>query len=139
VGVARAVGMTASVLLHALLVLMFLPSGKGVPPPPVPVQAQMGEDMDMTLMAGSDTTGDGLACPSEYRGIGIRHYGGTIMEVVAGGPADKAGAQVGDVFLNDATFQRDQYELGKVMVMKLARGRDLLSLTVVIGRICFTR
>ncbi len=134
---ARIVGATASVLVHAAM-LVTLPAAKAIEPPkPVPVTQERDSDIRLrSTSAGSD----GLSCQATYAGIGaIVSWSGYVREVVAGGPADDAGMRVGDKFLNEGLFGRDRYALELPMVLKVERDGQRLDLPVRIGRICFER
>lgn len=136
---ARAIGASASVLLHVALVLAFVWTA----PEPTkettaePKKAEKNDEMEMRLIPASEG-GDGLACDGSYRGIGVvTNWGGNVEEVVSGGPADRAGMHIGDVFLNAEMFSRDLYSVGRDLVLKVDRHGVRLDLPVRIGRICF--
>jgi hypothetical protein len=133
---ARLVGAAGSVLLHATLFGTFPATQPahtaltGATPP--------GEDVAMRLLPSEDSDGAGTGCQHSYRGIGIvSTYAGWIEEVVSGGPADKAGVQIGDRFLNGEMFRRDGYSLGRQLVIKVDRHGVRLDLPVVIGAVCY--
>lgn len=138
---ARAIGASASVLLHAALVLAFVwPTA--APPGEVstePKKAEKSDEMEMRLIPASEG-GDGLACDGSYRGIGVvTNWGGNVEEVVSGGPADRAGMHIGDVFLNAEMFSRDLYSVGRDLVLKVDRHGVRIDLPVRIGNVCFTK
>jgi hypothetical protein len=137
---ARIIGAAASLLIHAALFASFAIQ------PPVPAAEQStpilgrddGEEDAMRLVPTQDVAGEGLACDHSYRGIGIAHWSGTLIEVVEGGPAHRAGARLGDVLLNDALFARDEYPIGKPLPLRLQREGQQLELIVYVGRVCYT-
>lgn len=132
----RLVGAVGSMLLHAVLFGAFattqprhteLTGGSGP-----------AEDVVMHLLPSEDSDGSGTGCPHSYRGIGIvSNYAGWVEEVVPGGPADKAGVQIGDKFLNGGMFRRDGFSLGRQVVIKVDRHGVRLDLPVVIDRVCY--
>jgi hypothetical protein len=133
---ARLVGAAGSVLLHAALFGTF----------PITRLAHTeltggttrGEDVAMQLLPSENSEGAGIGCPHSYRGVGIiSTYAGWVEEVVSGGPADKAGVQIGDKFLNGEMFRRDGYSLGRQLVIKVDRHGVRLDLPVVIGAVCY--
>jgi hypothetical protein len=137
---ARLTGASASLLIHAaVLVALAIHPAAPAQEQSTPVAAEkQGDDRDMQLLPTPEADGDGLACEGSYRGIGIRHWpNGEVVEVVAGGPADKAGLQVGDYLLSDALLQRDQYELGHRLPIRVEREGKQLTLLVYIGVICY--
>lgn len=76
-------------------------------------------------------------CESYYMGIGIVHssFLGKIVEVVPGGPADKAGIKVGDIPL-DSLEIRDKYEEGTQITIPILRDGIMYQIPVTIGKIC---
>lgn len=80
----------------------------------------------------------GLACTRTYTGVGLEssYSSGRISGLAPGGPAQRAGAQLGDRLLNDAVFSRNQHEVGKKMTLRLEREGRRIDLPVVIDRIC---
>jgi S1-C subfamily serine protease len=136
---ARAAGAIASLLLHAALLAAIvarqvIPADTGVDVQP----ARDGEEMEMRLLPAEDGDGDGPACEHSYRGIGVMvGFSGLVEEVVSGGPADHAGMRVGDRFLNDSTFLRDQYAVGRTLSLRIERDGQQLDLPVRIGKVCY--
>ena len=76
-------------------------------------------------------------CDTYYMGIGVVHSSlfGEISEVVAGGPADKAGIKPGDVPLDDLDI-RDKYPEGTQITIPILRDGTMLQIPVIIGKIC---
>jgi hypothetical protein len=138
---ARITGASASLMIHvACFVALVIQAPAPAQEQSTPVAAERdGDDRDMQLLPTPETDGDGLACEGSYRGIGIRHWpNGEVVEVVAGGPAERAGMKVGDYLLSDALLQRDQYELGHRIPVRVDRDGKQLSLLVYVGRICYS-
>jgi len=138
---ARITGAAASLLIHAAFLASLLthPIQQSEQRTPVAAQPE-SEDAHMRLVATPDAEGDGLACEHSFRGIGILHWqSGLITDVVAGGPADRAGAQIGDYLLNDAVFSRDGYPLGHRLPLRVERDGKQLNLIVYVGRVCYER
>ena len=136
---ARFVGAFGSLAVHAALLLGLLTNAPPLPEQQTPVMApELGEDEEMRLVATPEADGTGLACEASYRGIGIQHWhSGAIIEVVADGPADRAGIRVGDYLLSDALLARDQYEVGKQLPLRIERDGRQIEIVVRIGVICF--
>lgn len=104
--------------------------------PAIPVE-QSG-DIDMHLVPDQVGAGNGLACASSYRGIGVVvGMAGALSEVVPGGPADRAGALVGDVLLNESVFVRDGYSVGRELPLRLERDGRRMDLSVRVGKVCY--
>lgn len=136
---ARIAGACGSAAVHVALLVGLLVT----PPQPAaeqstPVRGEReGEDIAMQLVATTDGS-DGLNCERSYRGIGIAHWNNVINEVVAGGPAERAGAKVGDVLLNDSVFMRDQYPVGHRLPLRVQRQGEQIELVVHVGRVCYS-
>lgn len=125
-----------SIALHAS-VLAPLPACA----PPVAAQQPSAPEREPEVLQirllPSDEGGEGDAACDSYRGIGVLHgWGGIITQVAPGGPADKAGARVGDRFVNDFDFGSNRYPAGTVMTMRVVRDEEPLTLRVVIGHVC---
>jgi predicted metalloprotease with PDZ domain len=136
---ARALGACGSALVHASLLLAFItPEPEAVAEVQAPSKAE-NDEMEMRLLPATDD-GDGMACDGAYTGIGVvTTYSGMVDEVVPGGPADRAGMHIGDHWLNPETFARDQYSIGRQLVLRVERHGVRLDLPVRIGRVCFER
>lgn len=127
-------------LVHAALLLAFAgQAASGQAGGTVSVRPEnLGDDERMHLLPSPTGDGDGLACANRYRGIGSEvSYSGRVSAVVPGGPADLAGMRVGDRFMNQEMFERDQYEIGRQLVLRLERDGVLIELPVRIDRICY--
>lgn len=135
---ARIVGAGVSAAIHAALLIQ-LPVAVPVEPPRALPPAKDSGERDMRLLP-SLPAGLGLACAGHYRGIGVViSWSGYVREVVAGGPADRAGLRAGDRFLNDSIFLRDQYPLNTALALRIERDGQPMNLPVRIDRICFDR
>jgi hypothetical protein len=138
---ARFIGATAAVLVH-LPLLLSLQMSRPDATEAVDVEAIASRgDSDDAIhpLPVSDWSGYGEPCQNSYRGVGARtaKHGPTVIHVVPGGPAEKAGLREGDEFLNESMFVRDGYSLGRLMVLRISRDGQRLDLPVTIGRICF--
>ncbi|HUP06347.1 MAG TPA: hypothetical protein VMU47_04300 [Caldimonas sp.] len=73
-----------------------------------------------------------------YTGIGIRFWAnGEIIEVAAGGPADRAGLQAGDTLLDPYAIQPDELRPGTRIRLRFLRGeREMPPVAAVVDRIC---
>ena len=82
-------------------------------------------------------TGNGLACVSKYRGIGVRTSWGDreVVEVAQGGPADVAGVKLGDTLVSDEYF--GAYSIGEKIIIVIERNHIQMKLPVVINDICY--
>lgn len=97
-------------------------------------------DPDIQLVSSAHAGAAGLVCSNHYRGIGVAiSYSGYVREVVAGGPADMAGLKVGDRFMNDAMFIRDQYPIGKSLTLRIERDGRPMELPVKVDRVCYEK
>lgn len=133
----RAIGALGSAVLHAA---MFVSFGTAQPTrhTKMTVGDRLADDVVMRLLPSEDSDGSGAGCPHSYRGIGIvSTYAGWVEEVVPGGPADKAGVQIGDKLLNGDMFTRDGFSMGRHVVIKIDRHGVRIDLPVVIGRVCY--
>lgn len=137
---ARITGASASVLLHAALLValtMTLPSAQPPAGVSIPPKADEGE-VDMHLIPQVEGDGSGLSCEHSYHGIGVvLAFGSTVSEVVPGGPADTAGLRVGDELLNGEIFVRDAYAIGREFSLRITRRGDRMDLPVRIGKVCY--
>jgi predicted metalloprotease with PDZ domain len=133
----RSVALTLAIALHASLAAVALvrctETQKQEPPPP----PQGAGEVDVKLIPSSDDESD-VYCADFYRGIGIRRNFGNyqIFEVVAGGPADKAGISVGDEILNDDVLGPNRYMVGHEITLHIRRDGREFPVQVRIGRIC---
>lgn len=136
---ARVAGAGASLLIHAALFAQLLAVSVPAAESGVPVMTRPDSgDLDWRLIPTQIGDGIGLACEGSYRGIGVVvEYSGRVSEVVTGGPADRAGMRVGDRFLNDGMFIRDQYPLGHELVLRLERDGQRIDMPVLVGRVCY--
>jgi S1-C subfamily serine protease len=135
----RLVGACASILLHLSLLLS---GGARQPQGETTASAlrvERAEDEAMQLLASATGDGNGDGCPHSYRGIGVVIWDGTVIEVVSESPADRAGMRVGDYFMNADMFARNEYQLGRSLVLRVRRQGTLLELPVRIGKVCYDR
>lgn len=73
-----------------------------------------------------------------YRGVGIRQsWTGYVLEVMAGGPADRAGLRVDDRVMNSEILVRDGYSIGRRITLRIERNGVPMELPVQIGVVCF--
>jgi predicted metalloprotease with PDZ domain len=136
----RTIGALGSFAVHAALVLALLlgkQAGGADGVQAVARQQDGEEDFAMQLLPSPTGDGDGLACPAFYRGVGVVHGASYVLEIAPGSPAERAGLQVGDKWLNLDSFSRDSYEIGKPMTFRIERHGQRLDLPVTIGRICY--
>jgi predicted metalloprotease with PDZ domain len=138
---ARVAGCCGTVLVHAALLAAMVASPAPADQPPVPTGLKSETDGldDEGIRLLPSVAGVGLACSHSYIGIGVMvsSFGGLIVEVSPGGPADRAGMQIGDRFLNDAMFIRDQYEAGRELTLRMERDGQRIDLPVRVGRVCY--
>lgn len=139
--IARSIGASGSIAIHALLLLAFVAVFPKPQPVPVPVGAPepKQEDHNFQLLPSADREGRSLECPKFYAGIGLvaSWTDDRVMDIAPGGPADVAGIRVGDIFLSNSVFQRDLYPIGKVIPMSVQRDGQRIDMQVRIGRICY--
>jgi membrane-associated protease RseP (regulator of RpoE activity) len=136
----RTVGALGSFAVHAALVLALLPgkqAGGSDGVQAVARQQDGEEDFAMQLLPSPTGDGDGLACPAFYRGVGVVHGASYVLEIAPGSPAERAGLQVGDKWLNLDAFARDEFPIGTRLVFKIERYGVRLDLPVVTGVICY--
>ncbi len=147
----RAVAVAISVAIHAgaFAWLALEPDGKGagkvdamlvrlvLPPGPlVPAPDGDGPLPPRTVTGGSRLFPTG--CRGEvYTGIGARvNSAGFIVDLAAGGPADRAGLRPGDAILNVADLPIDAYPVGQSVGLRLLRDGVETAAVVRIGAIC---
>jgi predicted metalloprotease with PDZ domain len=108
-------------------------------PPPPPKVSEPGElEVQVRLIPSYDDGFDDMPCAAHYRGIGILSMDGTISDVSAGGPADRAGLKRHDFILNFSELGQDRYMVGHRLTLRVRREGVVIHLPVVIGRICYT-
>ncbi len=142
----RAVAATLTVLLHLLILAMLAFVTMTVGPPPLPAFLQQlsaerlreaGEQIvDVDIHPGLSASG--LVCEgSSYVGVGITAEPGTERIILVGDdtPASRAGLQHDDVVLNPAVW-RDAHKEGALLRLIIRRGRILLEVPVLVGKIC---
>jgi len=142
VNTARVAGCCGTVLVHAALLAAMVASPAPVQPPvPTGLKSETDgrEDEGMRLLP-SAVGAIGLACAHSYIGIGVMvsSFGGLIVEVSPGGPADRAGMQIGDRFLNADRFRRDSYTPGQEMPLAIERDGQRLDLVARVGKVCYS-
>jgi S1-C subfamily serine protease len=118
--------------VDAMLVRLVLPPGTLLPAPDGngPLAPRT------TLAAGSRVFPTG--CRGEiYTGIGARVNGaGFIVDLAAGGPAERAGLRPGDAILNVEDLPIDVYPVGQSVGLRLLRDGVETAAVVRIGAIC---
>lgn len=72
-----------------------------------------------------------------YTGIGIISAMGMVVDVAAGGPADKAGVRAGDTIFNSSVLGRDRHPVGTKLELNIYRDDKDFKVTVVIEKICY--
>lgn len=117
--------------VEAMLVRLVLPPGTLVPAPdgdgPLPPR---------TVTAGSRLFPIGCR-GAVYTGIGARvNSAGFIVDLAAGGPADRAGLRPGDAILNVEDLPIDVYPAGQAVGLRLLRDGLETAAVVRIGAIC---
>ena len=141
----RIFGAVGSLLLHALLLIAFIPQEQPEQEQrkPVPVN-RLGDNGYLRVIIEGDEDHDGKIDKSglakdtckgtEYTGIGISiTLFGTVIQVAKGSPAERAGILVGDVIPAGLDF--DSSKSGTVEV-HIERGAQELTLTIKTKSIC---
>jgi hypothetical protein len=109
------------------------------PPPPQSEESKPGKkEVQVRLLPSFPDGFDDMPCSAHYRGIGILSMDGTISDVSAGGPADRAGLKRHDFILNFSDLGQDRYMVGHKLTLRVRREGVVIHLPVVIGRICYT-
>lgn len=136
----RLVAVLATVLLHSALLAFALTScpAKTQAASPQQEEREEHETVRMRLIESEDGS-NGTPCPDTYRGIGIGRFAELVTEVLPGGPADRAGIQLGDVILNMRDLERDRYPVGHRLELHIQRDDAELRVEVVIGPVCFAQ
>lgn len=135
----RAAAFSLTAVLHAALLAAALvrcaPESKAAAAPPGTTERIAA----VRLLPSEPGDSEMPACARTYRGIGITRWALSegIKAIAKGGPADKAGLQVGDVILNDDELGADRYMVGHPVKLHIERAGRRLTVVVVIGRICF--
>jgi len=139
---ARVAGCCGTVLVHAALLAAMVASPAPADQPPVPTGLKSETDGldDEGIRLLPSVAGVGLSCAHSYIGIGVMvsSFGGLIVEVSPGGPADRAGMRVGDVFLNAERFRRDSYTPGQEMPLAIERDGQRIDLMARVGKVCYS-
>jgi predicted metalloprotease with PDZ domain len=130
-----------TVALHAMVIVAALvrctPEVIAAPPPPPAQTASQPLTLDVRLLPAYPDGFDDMPCEMSYRGIGIRSNDGTVTEVTAGSPADRAGLRRHDLILNFSELGQDRYMVGHKLTLRVRREGVVIHLPVVISRICF--
>jgi S1-C subfamily serine protease len=131
-----------TVALHALVIVAALvrctPEVVAAPPPPPTGESDTPKkDLQVRLLPSYPDGFDDMPCEMSYRGIGIRSNDGTVTEVTAGSPADRAGLRRHDLILNFSELGQDRYMVGHKLTLRVRREGVVIHLPVVISRICF--
>lgn len=125
-------------ILHASIIASCLSqtSRAQQQPKKEPTEVSIIAENDQRLEAQQD--GTGLACKSEYTGIGVRisPFTDEIIEIAPGGPADRAGVLIGDILRNPGFWGM---EPGTRVTLQINRGGVELELPAVVGHICYER
>jgi hypothetical protein len=109
------------------------------PPPPQSEESKPGKkEVQVRLLPSYPDGFDDMPCAAHYRGIGILSMDGTISDVSAGGPADRAGLKRHDFILNFSDLGQDRYMVGHKLTLRVRREGVVIHIPVVIGRICYT-
>lgn len=132
------IALALSALLHAAVVGLALyqpqPSQSPKQPPP-PLLANMVTDVELVDKIEEAINPNALhvECPSTYRGIGIkRNFGGEVVHVAKGWPADRAGIRPGDI-LEPWGFE----EIDGFMEFEVIRGQKRVRMRLRTEAICF--
>jgi predicted metalloprotease with PDZ domain len=108
------------------------------PPPPQSEESKPGKkEVQVRLLPSFPDGFDDMPCAAHYRGIGILSMDGTISNVSPGGPADRAGLKRHDFILNFSDLGQDRYMVGHKLTLRVRREGVVISLPVVIGRVCY--
>lgn len=129
----------AAALAIALHVALIVPPLRCTPPPP-PAGGEAPFDSVLQVKLLPEGTGEGAAdCPDHYIGLGFMHRAsGQVLDVAAGGPAYRAGLQVGDVVLNVGELGWNKYTIGQPVLLRVQRAEGAFDLYAFAGRICYT-
>lgn len=79
--------------------------------------------------------GDIGECDDSYVGIGVTGIP-TVASVAPGGPADKAGIQVDDLWIGGDMPAANLYPIGKVLHLIMMRGDKRIEFNIAVGRVC---
>jgi hypothetical protein len=132
------IALALSLLLHAAVVglALYQPKLENQPKgPPPPLLANMVTDADLIdkIEERVDSNALHIECPQTYRGIGIkRNFGGEVIHVAKGWPADRAGIRVGDI-LEPWGFE----EVDGFMEFEVIRGSKRVRMRLKTEAICF--
>lgn len=153
----RHLAATASVAVHLTVMLALMSSppalhlpdrsaDKGVEVRMIDDDGQLKPRPDPLADDPPEKVADGMArtaalskCDGRlYTGIGVRTWAsGAIIEVAAGGPADKAGLLAGDVLLNPEATEPNQHKAGTRITLRIRRDeREMPPVVAVIEEIC---
>jgi hypothetical protein len=127
----------AALLMHVAIVwiAVYQPEEKREKKPPPPLLANMVTDAELVdkIEESADPNALHIQCPQTYRGIGIkRNFGGEVVHVAKGWPADRAGIKVGDI-LEPWGFE----EVNGFMEFEVIRGPKRVRMRLKTEAICF--
>lgn len=120
IGRARSAFVLSAVALSHLLALVWALSRPADEPRKAPVQVGLFGEKRVKLIDRDERShiGDIRDCPNEYLGVGLTHvFNGRIIDVAGGGPAARAGVQVGDVLENAWEMSAQEGQPYKDMVI----------------------
>lgn len=126
------------IIAHTILVMSLLAATNKLKKPteipkntPVEVNLEMGST---EFEKGAQLSKD--PCSKSYIGLGIRHWGGDIIEIAPDSPIERAGVRATDVILNPWVLGRNRYPLGTKIVLEIERDSKQISIVATIGVIC---
>lgn len=134
---ARIFGAALSLVLHALVVLLFVSvTEKALPPPPQHTTWRYQGQEAPVKLRGADRPGMGLACVKSYIGVGVQmSFTDRVIEVGINTPAERAGILAGDQVLN-SPFDREDWRSQATVLLVVSRDGVTMPLTVAVGKIC---
>jgi hypothetical protein len=130
-------GAALSVALHAALLLLLLSAPAPHRPPPPPAPPGGISIIQVPIQKLSGTGAHGLACGGHrYNGLGFAHsFGGFVVMVGPGTPAERAGMQLGDEVQGDVPLPNERPTNTVVDIVIKRAGRRMV-LHAVVESIC---
>lgn len=129
----KIVSLVATIIIHTVVVFWLLWTPKHLVE-----KAPAGGEIEYIFTEPRliESTIEGTACQKSYRGIGVMiNYGSLqVVQVVKGGPADKAGVLLGDIILDDYF---NQHSKGTEVVINVIRNGKTLQLKTIVDDICY--